>query len=263
MAFVFMAAATPNGSLLIRDAVAALPVSPWRDASLALLLLGLRAEDRARTGTCVDAARLYGGADPGRGRAQRCRGQGRGDRVHPLSAARRWRCRDGAKRWPRPGCSRPSTAFWSGSRSKTRKRCWPIPASAKWDCWPRRSAWGWPRATPVPPSAASFSATHHVLVKGGLFLAIGVAAAARPAPVAGVDPGGGAGAGPRRAAPYRRRAGEAGAQDGVRRRPRRRARDLVGGRQHIADAPFPALSDGARQPPALRRRRRPASCGPG
>src|SRR5215469_13239604 len=40
MAFVFMAEATPNGSLLIRDAVAALPQSPWRNASLALLLLG-------------------------------------------------------------------------------------------------------------------------------------------------------------------------------------------------------------------------------
>ena len=32
MAFVFMATATPDGSLLIRDAVAALPTSPWRDA---------------------------------------------------------------------------------------------------------------------------------------------------------------------------------------------------------------------------------------
>jgi len=40
IAFVFMAEATPNGSLLIRDAVAALPLSPWRDASLVLLILG-------------------------------------------------------------------------------------------------------------------------------------------------------------------------------------------------------------------------------
>jgi formate hydrogenlyase subunit 3/multisubunit Na+/H+ antiporter MnhD subunit len=40
MAFVFMAEATPNGSLLIRDAVAALPLSSWRHASLALLILG-------------------------------------------------------------------------------------------------------------------------------------------------------------------------------------------------------------------------------
>ena len=40
MAFVFMAEATPDGSLLIRDAVKALPTSPWRDASLVLLILG-------------------------------------------------------------------------------------------------------------------------------------------------------------------------------------------------------------------------------
>ena len=40
MAFVFMAEAVPNGSLLIGDAVAALSASRWRDAALALLLLG-------------------------------------------------------------------------------------------------------------------------------------------------------------------------------------------------------------------------------
>ena len=40
MAFVLLAQATPGGSLLIRDAVAALPAAPARDAILALLLLG-------------------------------------------------------------------------------------------------------------------------------------------------------------------------------------------------------------------------------
>jgi formate hydrogenlyase subunit 3/multisubunit Na+/H+ antiporter MnhD subunit len=40
MAFVFMAQATPDGSLAIRDTVAALPGSPRRDAMLALLILG-------------------------------------------------------------------------------------------------------------------------------------------------------------------------------------------------------------------------------
>nr|WP_264185400.1 proton-conducting transporter membrane subunit [Roseicella aerolata] len=34
-------AATPGGSLLVRDAAAALPGSPWRDATLVLLVLGL------------------------------------------------------------------------------------------------------------------------------------------------------------------------------------------------------------------------------
>jgi multicomponent Na+:H+ antiporter subunit A len=40
MAFVLLAQATPGDSLLIRGAVAALPGSPWRDATLALLILG-------------------------------------------------------------------------------------------------------------------------------------------------------------------------------------------------------------------------------
>ena len=40
MAFVLLAQATRGDSLLIRDAVAALPASPWRDATLALLILG-------------------------------------------------------------------------------------------------------------------------------------------------------------------------------------------------------------------------------
>jgi formate hydrogenlyase subunit 3/multisubunit Na+/H+ antiporter MnhD subunit len=38
--FVLLAAATPDGSLLIRDAMAAFPMSPWRDSALALLVLG-------------------------------------------------------------------------------------------------------------------------------------------------------------------------------------------------------------------------------
>ena len=40
MAFVFMAVATPDSSLMIRDAVAALPRSPWCSAALTLLVLG-------------------------------------------------------------------------------------------------------------------------------------------------------------------------------------------------------------------------------
>jgi formate hydrogenlyase subunit 3/multisubunit Na+/H+ antiporter MnhD subunit len=41
MAFVLLAAGSPGDSLLIRDAVAALPLSPWRDLTLALLFVGL------------------------------------------------------------------------------------------------------------------------------------------------------------------------------------------------------------------------------
>jgi formate hydrogenlyase subunit 3/multisubunit Na+/H+ antiporter MnhD subunit len=38
--FVLLAAAAPGGSLLIRDAVAALPASQWGDPALALVILG-------------------------------------------------------------------------------------------------------------------------------------------------------------------------------------------------------------------------------
>ena len=40
IAFVLLAAGEPGGSLSIRDVVAALPTSPWRDAALALLIIG-------------------------------------------------------------------------------------------------------------------------------------------------------------------------------------------------------------------------------
>jgi formate hydrogenlyase subunit 3/multisubunit Na+/H+ antiporter MnhD subunit len=40
MGFVLLAAATPNGSLGIRDCLAALPASPWRDPTLVLLIAG-------------------------------------------------------------------------------------------------------------------------------------------------------------------------------------------------------------------------------
>jgi formate hydrogenlyase subunit 3/multisubunit Na+/H+ antiporter MnhD subunit len=40
MAFALLAAAVPGSSLAIRDAVALLPTSPWRDATLAFLIVG-------------------------------------------------------------------------------------------------------------------------------------------------------------------------------------------------------------------------------
>jgi formate hydrogenlyase subunit 3/multisubunit Na+/H+ antiporter MnhD subunit len=40
IAFVMLAAGEPNGSVHIRDVVAAMPASPWREAALALIILG-------------------------------------------------------------------------------------------------------------------------------------------------------------------------------------------------------------------------------
>ena len=40
IAFVMLAAGEPSGSVQIRDVIAALPASPWRDVALALIILG-------------------------------------------------------------------------------------------------------------------------------------------------------------------------------------------------------------------------------
>ena len=82
----------PDGSLLIRDVVAALPASPWRDAALALLIVGFGMKIGLVPLHVLDAAHLHGGADSGRRRAERCRRQGRRDRADPLPAARASRC---------------------------------------------------------------------------------------------------------------------------------------------------------------------------
>ncbi len=111
---------------------------------------GLRLEDWPRAGPCVDAACLSRGADPRRCRAERCGGQGRRDRADPLSAARSSHAGVGRSAGRLRECSRPSTVSWSGSPKTIRGRYWPIPASARWGCWRRCSAWDGPRATPAP-----------------------------------------------------------------------------------------------------------------
>ena len=89
IAFVMLAAGEPNGAIQIRDVVAALPHSPWRDAALALIIIGF--------GMKIALVPLHGwmpltytrGADPGRGGVERRRGQGGGHRPHPVFAP--WR----------------------------------------------------------------------------------------------------------------------------------------------------------------------------
>ena len=70
----------------IRDVVAALPASPWRDAALALIILGF--------GMKIALVPLHGWMPltytaapiPAAAVSERRRGQGGGDRPHPLSA---------------------------------------------------------------------------------------------------------------------------------------------------------------------------------
>ena len=72
IALIMLAAGEPNGSLQIRDAVAALPASPWRSAALALVIIGFGMKialaplhgwmPLAYTAAPIPAAAVLGGA---------------------------------------------------------------------------------------------------------------------------------------------------------------------------------------------------------
>ena len=73
IAFVMLAAGEPNGSVQIRDVVAALPGFALARRGAGADHRRLRHEDRARAPARLDAADLYGGAHSGRGGAERRR----------------------------------------------------------------------------------------------------------------------------------------------------------------------------------------------
>jgi formate hydrogenlyase subunit 3/multisubunit Na+/H+ antiporter MnhD subunit len=144
MAFVFMGSAIPGGGLLIRDAVAALPASPWRDTSLALLSLGFSLKiglapghvrmPLAYTAAPIPAAAALSGAAVKAGIIGFIRFLSFGTAMPEWGEAL--------------ATAGLFSAFYGvviGSPRKTRRLYWPIPASAKWACLPRRSAWRWRR----------------------------------------------------------------------------------------------------------------------
>ena len=120
-------AAGPADTLLIRDAVAALPASPWRDPTLALLIVGFGLKiglvplhvwmPLAYSAAPIPAAAVLSGAAVKAGVIGLVR-------FMPTEL----RCRTGAGCSPPPACSRPSTASRSASLNPTRRRCWPIRA---------------------------------------------------------------------------------------------------------------------------------------
>ena len=87
MAFVLLAAGHAGRQPADPDAVASAVGIALARFNLGSADPRLRGEDRPRAVPCVDAACLSCGADSGGGRAQRCRGEGRCDRVDPLPAA--------------------------------------------------------------------------------------------------------------------------------------------------------------------------------
>ena len=179
MAFVFMAESTPNGSLLIRDAVAALPASPWRNASLVLLLLGFGLEiglvpghvwmPLAYTAAPIPAAAVLSSAVVKAGVIGLIR-------FLPLGVA-----------MPAWGETLTAvgmlSAFYGvaiGITQDNPKTVLAYSSVSQMGLLAAVLGMGWAAGDPGSALGASFSAVHHVLVKGGLFLAIGVAVTRRP-----------------------------------------------------------------------------------
>jgi multicomponent Na+:H+ antiporter subunit A len=179
MAFVFMAQATPNGSLRIRDAVAALPLSPWRDTALTLLILGFGLKiglvpahvwmPLAYTAAPIPAAAVLSGAAVKAGVIGFIRFLPHGTAM--------------------PGCGKALaaagmfSAFYGvlvGITQKNPKTVLAYSSVSQMGLLAAALGIGLTAGDNGAALGASFSAAHHVLVKGGLFLAIGVAATAGP-----------------------------------------------------------------------------------
>jgi multicomponent Na+:H+ antiporter subunit A len=177
MAFVFMAQATPNGSLLIRDAVAALPLSPWRNTALTLLILGFGLKiglvpvhvwmPLAYTAASIPTAAVLSGAAVKAGVIGFIR-------FLPLGTAM-------------PGWGEALamlgmfSAFYGvlvGITQKNPKTVLAYSSVSQMGLLAAALGMGLAAGDTGATLRVSFAAANHVLVKGGLFLAIGVAATA-------------------------------------------------------------------------------------
>ena len=179
MAFVFMAAATPDGSLSIRDAVAALPASPWRETALALLILGFGLKiglvplhvwmPLAYTAAPIPGAAVLSGAAVKAGVIGFIR-------FLPLGVA-----------MPQWGETLAAAGIFSafygvlvGITQENPKTVLAYSSVSQMGLLAAALGMGLATGDASAALGVSFSATHHILVKGGLFLAIGVAATAGP-----------------------------------------------------------------------------------
>jgi formate hydrogenlyase subunit 3/multisubunit Na+/H+ antiporter MnhD subunit len=175
MAFVFMAEATPDGSLLIRDAVTELPLSPWRDASLVLLMLGFSLKiglvpghvwmPLAYSVAPIPAAAVLSGAAVKAGIIGLIR-------FLPLGVA--------MPKWGEAlAAAGMLSAFYGvgvGITQENPKAVLAYSSVSQMGLLAATLGMGLASGDTGAALGASFSAANHVLVKGGLFLAIGVAA---------------------------------------------------------------------------------------
>ena len=179
MAFVFMAAATPDGILSIRDAVAALPASPWRETALALLILGFGLKiglvplhvwmPLAYTAAPIPGAAVLSGAAVKAGVIGFIR-------FLPLGVA-----------MPQWGETLAAAGIFSafygvlvGITQENPKTVLAYSSVSQMGLLAAALGMGLATGDASAALGVSFSATYHILVKGGLFLAIGVAATAGP-----------------------------------------------------------------------------------
>jgi formate hydrogenlyase subunit 3/multisubunit Na+/H+ antiporter MnhD subunit len=189
MAFILLAAALTNGSLLIRDAVAALPASPWRAVSLALLLLGFGLKiglvpghvwmPLAYRAAPAPAAAVPSGAAVKAGIIGLIR-------FLPLGAAMpAW-----GEALAAAGLFSAFYAVAVGITQANPKTVLAYSSVSQMGLLAAALGMGWASGEPGAASEASFAAANHVLVKGALFLAVGVAGAAGPRRLAVLLPAG-------------------------------------------------------------------------
>lgn len=179
MAFVFIAIAAPHGSLLIRDGVAALPASPWRHATLALLLLGFG---------------LKIGLVPGHGWMPLAYRAAPFPAAAALSGAAVKAGVIGLVRFLPLGIAMPGwgealaaagllSAFYGavvGITQDDPKTVLAYSSVSQMGLLAAAIGMGWAAGDAGALTGVSFAGAHHALVKGALFLAVGVAAAGRP-----------------------------------------------------------------------------------
>ena len=179
MAFVLLAAASPNGSLLIRDAVAALPTSPWRDPALAFLVLGFGLKiglvplhvwmPLTYSAAPIPAAAVLSGAAVKTGVIGLIR-------FLPFEA--------GSPGWGEAlAAAGVLSAYYGVAIGVTQTNPRTVLAYSSVSQMGLLAAvlgMGLATGQKGAGSAAAFYAMHHILVKGGLFLAVGLAALANP-----------------------------------------------------------------------------------
>ena len=179
MAFVFLASATANGGLSIRDVLAALPTSPWRHATLVLLILGFGLKiglvpghvwmPLAYTAAPVPAAAVLSGAAVKAGVIGFIR-------FLPLGTA-----------MPEWGMALAAagilSAFYGvlvGITQHNPKTVLAYSSVSQMGLLAAALGMGMAAGDPGTAPGVSFAAANHILVKGALFLAIGVSATGGP-----------------------------------------------------------------------------------